>query len=822
MSTNNDNLVRNREIYAELGRFFQSNPAFRQSAQFLNWGYEPVDGISDWLLPDRTPPTGMNRQHRRLALELIGDIPVDGRSVLDIGCGRGGVLKTVTEHYAPRRVIGIDISPENIVFCRETVSFTRSRFQMADACNPPLPDQSQDIVLNLESSGAYPDFPAFLEHVARILRHGGHFLFADILPAAIVPVMVQALGELGLKIVADRDITPNILAARQEADAREKRLFSRAAATGGETERGLSDFLDRYRADSGSNIFRAMTEGEILYYQLQAQKGSKRASGRITDRLRSQLAQREKQFNDAISGRVPDRNVLHRNECWFPFGPPDPQSNLRVFAFPHAAGGASVYRDWVAYFASCGISFCPVLFPGREQRLGEEPLSTMSEMVEGVFAACSEFVDQPFALMGHSLGARVAFELGMKFEESGNENFRGIVAAGCPAPDIPTAMKVSHMEKEALYAQLGALGGTPTTLLEDRKTIALYEKSVRADFAIGESYLSRHEQRLNVPVMTIAATGDRHVPERAVQGWQRATTGKTIHNRVEAGHFFIKDDRDDRAKAMCLEFMERLVRPSSPQHPAKHVVAEKWLPFGAGGDRCSLRLFCFAFAGGTAGYFNNWRRYLPAGIALCPVELPGHGTRFSEDPMTDAELLIPALVEAIVGKLDRPFAFFGHSLGALIAYLTACHLRDHYGRRPLHLFVSGRRAPNRASPQPYRHLMADAELSTELETLGGTVSEVSQNRELMQIILPLMRADFRLTECYRHRENAPLDFPVTAYTGDADVEVPTPEIERWEAVAGRSFRSRIFAGGHFYLNDPRVLNELLCDVCETLLPLQDE
>lgn len=816
MGADNENLARNREIYAKLGRVFESDPAVRRNAHFLNWGYEPVEGISDWLPSGRTPPTGINRQHRRLALELIGDIPIDGRSILDIGCGRGGVLKTMIEHYRPRRVTGIDISPENIESCRETVSFARSRFQVADACNPPMRDQSHDIVINLESSGAYPDFSAFLEHVARILRHGGYFLFADVFPAAIIPVILRALGKLGLEIVAHRNITPNILAARQDADAREKRLFNRAAATGEEADRTLSDFLDRYRADSGSDILRAMADGEIAYYQLQAQKGSKQTLDCFPDRLRGQLAQREKRFRDAISGRAPDRNIRDMTERWFPFGPPDPENDLRVFAFPHAAGGASIYRDWVEYFDTREIAFCPVLFPGREQRLSEAPLANMAEMVDGALAACSAFVDRPFVLMGHSLGARVVFELGLKFEEKGNDNFKGIIAAGCPAPDIPAGMKVGHMEREALCAQLGALGGTPATLLEDGEGIALYEKSIRADFAIGENYLSRHEQLLNVPVMTIAATRDRHVSERAVRGWQRATAGKTVHNRIEAGHFFIKEDREDRAKAMCLGFMERLARPSSSRRAVKHVGDGKWLPFGDGGDNCALRLFCFAFAGGTASYFNSWRRYLPAGVALCPVELPGHGTRFSEDPVTDTDRLIPALSEAIAGKLDQPFAFFGHSLGALIAYLAARYLREHHDRIPSHLFISGHRAPHRSSPEPYRHLMSDAELSKDVETLGGTVPEISQNREFMRIVLPLMRADFRLTECYRHQESDPLDFPVTAYAGDADTEVPPIEIEHWKLIVGKSFRSRIFAGGHFYLNDPRVLNELLCDVCDDI------
>jgi 2-polyprenyl-3-methyl-5-hydroxy-6-metoxy-1,4-benzoquinol methylase len=90
MVADNENLAKNREIYAELGRFFKLNPAVHQNAHFLNWGYEPVEGVSDWLPLDCTPPAGINRQHRRLVLELIGDVPVDGRSILDIGCGRGG------------------------------------------------------------------------------------------------------------------------------------------------------------------------------------------------------------------------------------------------------------------------------------------------------------------------------------------------------------------------------------------------------------------------------------------------------------------------------------------------------------------------------------------------------------------------------------------------------------------------------------------------------------------------------------------------------------------------------------------------------------
>src|SRR5215471_3592490 len=163
-----------------------------------------------------------------------------------------------------------------------------------------------------------------------------------------------------------------------------------------------------------------------------------------------------------------------------------------------------------------------------------------------------------------------------------------------------------------------------------------------------------------------------------------------------------------------------------------------------------IRLFCFPYAGGSSAIFRRWPDYLPVDIEVIAVELPGRGGRLKEPPFCRLSDLIASLVAPISQLLDVPYVFFGHSMGATIAFELTRALRRSKVGEPERLFVSGRAAPDILDSERLTYDLPDADLIGELQKLNGTPPEVLSHVELMQMMLPVIRADFELVETYRY------------------------------------------------------------------------
>ncbi|NJO48502.1 MAG: thioesterase [Leptolyngbyaceae cyanobacterium RM2_2_4] len=211
-----------------------------------------------------------------------------------------------------------------------------------------------------------------------------------------------------------------------------------------------------------------------------------------------------------------------------------------------------------------------------------------------------------------------------------------------------------------------------------------------------------------------------------------------------------------------------------------------------------LRLFCFPYAGGSSLNFRSWADHLPATVELCPIELPGRGPRMQEKPFTQLQPLIQAIAPALIPYLDKSFAFFGHSMGALVSFELAHLLRKDFGCSPSHLFVSGRRAPQLPDPDPPIHTLPDAEFIEELRRLNGTPEAVLQHDELMQLLLPTLRADFAVLETYRYTPAPPFDCPITAFGGLQDQDVGSEPLGAWREQTCADFSLHLFPGDHFF------------------------
>lgn len=219
--------------------------------------------------------------------------------------------------------------------------------------------------------------------------------------------------------------------------------------------------------------------------------------------------------------------------------------------------------------------------------------------------------------------------------------------------------------------------------------------------------------------------------------------------------------------------------------------------------RASMRLFCFPYAGGGATIYREWQRQLPVEIEVCMAQLPGRDSRIKETPFDDAGTMVAAIAEAIVPYLDRPFAFFGHSMGAVISFELARLLRERGDASPKHLFVSGRAAPQLPDECATTYDLPDPDFREELRRLKGTPAAVLEHPELMELMMPLLRADFSAVETYAYRPGPPLACPITAFSGAQDFDVSREQVEAWREQTVAAFDAHVMPGDHFFLNNPQ-------------------
>src|SRR5690349_11525411 len=229
-------------------------------------------------------------------------------------------------------------------------------------------------------------------------------------------------------------------------------------------------------------------------------------------------------------------------------------------------------------------------------------------------------------------------------------------------------------------------------------------------------------------------------------------------------------------------------------------ITSPWIVQPKPNPNAAMRLFCFPYAGGAPHIYRDWPDNLPPFIEVCAVQLPGRGNRLREQSYTSFKTLVPDAATALRPLMDRPFAFFGHSMGALAAFEVARVLRDCGNRQPEILFVSGSRAPQLPREGMKTHDLPDDEFIEELRRLNGTPEEVLDHPELLEIVLPLVRTDFAVTESYEYVEQPPLNRPLIVFGGLADTEVGRERLEPWSRQTSDRFKLVMLPGDHFFLH----------------------
>lgn len=213
------------------------------------------------------------------------------------------------------------------------------------------------------------------------------------------------------------------------------------------------------------------------------------------------------------------------------------------------------------------------------------------------------------------------------------------------------------------------------------------------------------------------------------------------------------------------------------------------------------RILCLPFAGAGAAAYRTWGGLAPEGVEILAVRLPGRETRIGEAPAADVAAMVAGIHGALKALAPAPLALFGHSMGAVIAHDLALALDD-AGTPPAAVMVSGRRAPflPPRRPRPMFDL-PEPDFLKALRAMGGTPEAVFAHRELLDLVLPVLRADFRVAETF-HRPRRPVfDFPVIAVAGATDAQATPAEIDAWGELCAGRFAFHVFPGGHFFLHD---------------------
>lgn len=219
-----------------------------------------------------------------------------------------------------------------------------------------------------------------------------------------------------------------------------------------------------------------------------------------------------------------------------------------------------------------------------------------------------------------------------------------------------------------------------------------------------------------------------------------------------------------------------------------------------------IRLFCLPYAGGSSVIFNKWESQLNSFINVIPIELAGRGKRFTEPLYSDFHEAVNDVFNIIKDNLECPYAFFGHSMGSMLIYELCHKIKEKGLPSPMHVFFSGRKAPNIISEEELIHKLPRDEFKQKIIELGGTPEELFENQELFDLFLPILKADFKIVEEYKYIKKRKLDCNVTILYGKEE-HSNIIHITDWKKHTENSCITFSFEGGHFFINEK--LDEVL-------------
>jgi surfactin synthase thioesterase subunit len=231
----------------------------------------------------------------------------------------------------------------------------------------------------------------------------------------------------------------------------------------------------------------------------------------------------------------------------------------------------------------------------------------------------------------------------------------------------------------------------------------------------------------------------------------------------------------------------------------------KWFVIPKPNPNADLRLICFPYAGGSATIYMSWVKFLPKNVELVIVQPPGRGTRMFEQAFSTMASLTTELLKVFPNYIDKPYIFFGHSLGSRVAFELTKQLQILSLPLPQYFIASGSRGPHIASTKKSIHHLPDDEFIAELKRLNGTPQAVIENKELMELFLPLLRADFEIADNYCFTGNVSFNCPIFVLSGEEDIDITQFHLESWGDFFNSTAEVHMISGNHFFIDSHKVL-----------------
>ncbi|MFT6195460.1 MAG: surfactin synthase thioesterase subunit [Cognaticolwellia sp.] len=226
----------------------------------------------------------------------------------------------------------------------------------------------------------------------------------------------------------------------------------------------------------------------------------------------------------------------------------------------------------------------------------------------------------------------------------------------------------------------------------------------------------------------------------------------------------------------------------------------KWFVIPKPNPTAKLRFFCFPYAGGSAATYIGWVNQLPENVEMVIVQPPGRGSRMFEPLYTQMDTLVSELACLIPSYLNKPFIFYGHSLGSRVAFELMNQLKKRQLPIPIHFIASGSKGPHNVSSKKPVYQLPESEFINELKQLSGTPIAVLENSELMELFLPLLRADFEIAYTYSYIGCAIFECPITVLGGDNDIEITHEHLASWEHFFKGKADVHLIVGNHFFID----------------------
>ncbi|MFO0590648.1 MAG: SDR family NAD(P)-dependent oxidoreductase [Polyangiaceae bacterium] len=472
---------------------------------------------------------------------------------------------------------------------------------------------------------------------------------------------------------------------------------------------------------------------------------------------------------------------------WVVVPRPSPGARARLFCFPYAGGAAPVFAAWPEEMPP-DIEVCAIQLPGRHERLHEPLLQSVEQIVESLVPALLPYLDRPFATFGHCLGSIVMFEALRVLASRHGKRPAHVFASAAPAPHRYLVPTVGSLSTREFTDVLRTIGFADELVLTDKDAQQTMLPAVRTDFDVAARYAYRAGPPLDAPITAFAGLQDGFAPIDLVDEWRQQTSSRFAKVAFPGGHYFIVPERRDVLAHVRTEILHRLAAIEVQQRDEPPVSgADPWVVHVAPRPSPAARLVCFCGIGETAREQARWAGAVGPDVEVCAIELPGHGARANEMPLGRVEDMVPRIVASLQVLADRPFAFVGTDLGALIAFEAAAFLAGRGGPLPVQIVVASAMAPGLHYFAPI-HLLPQEPFLAELTKLGLSTAETPERA---------LRADCAAFSAYALRGAPPVEVPILAFGGELDWFIPLGGIRGWGAHTLLDFAFESRRAGHF-------------------------